>query len=157
MKKHLLLWALPFALLACGGEDGRKATDPEKDAAIRIGQITADEYRKTGLEYAMAVQVALGKTLQQKIAKEGDTKHFAKRAEGLMCFNNMYIAALVIPILAIIPALIINYSHQLLLIFTAILALMIFRFFIIFVKIACLHCRAKYICPQAGQMGVREK
>jgi hypothetical protein len=36
------------------------------------------------------------------------------------------------------------------------LILLLFRFFIIFPKIACIHCYAKYICPQAGQMGVRE-
>lgn len=75
MKKQLVLWVLPFALFACRGEGDRKgqeATVPEKEAVIRIGQTaTADEYRETGLEYAMAVQAALGKTLQQKIAQEG--------------------------------------------------------------------------------------
>jgi hypothetical protein len=94
--------------------------------------------------------------ISKKIAKEGNPENFAKRAEGLFCFNNMYIAALIIPIIAIIPTLFINYSMPLLLIFFALVALLVFRFFVIFTKIACLHCRAKYICPQAGQMGVRE-
>jgi hypothetical protein len=92
----------------------------------------------------------------KKIAKEGNPNNFVKRAEGLLCFNNMYIAALVIPIIAIVPALIINFSMPLLIIFLALIALLAFRFFVIFTKIACIHCRAKYKCPQAGQMGVRE-
>ena len=94
--------------------------------------------------------------VSKKIAKEGNPKNFAERAEGLFCFNNMYIAALIIPIIAIIPALFVNHSISLLIIFFALIALLVFRFFVIFTKIACLHCRAKYKSPQAGQMGVRE-
>lgn len=95
--------------------------------------------------------------VSKKIAKERDQKDFAKRAEGPFCFNNMYIAALIIPIIAIIPALIVNFSVALLIIFLALVVLLLFRFFVIFPKIACLHCAAKYKCPQAGSMGVRDK
>ncbi len=94
--------------------------------------------------------------VSKKIAKEGNPENFAKRAEGLLCFNNMYIAALIIPIIVIVPALIVNFSIPLLIIFLSLITLLVFRFFVLFAKIACLHCRAKYICPQAGQMGVRE-
>ena len=94
--------------------------------------------------------------VSKRIAGEGNLENFPKRAEGVFCFNNMYISALIIPIIAIIPALLLNYSAPLLIIFLALLALLVFRFFIIFAKIACLHCRAKFKCPQAGQMGVRE-
>ncbi|MFC1824230.1 hypothetical protein ACFL9T_16080 [Thermodesulfobacteriota bacterium] len=94
--------------------------------------------------------------ISKKITNEGDQKDFVKRAEGLFCFNNMYIAALIIPIIALIPALIVNYAVSLLAIFLALVALLLFRFFVIFPKIACLHCFAKYKCPQAGSMGVRE-
>lgn len=94
--------------------------------------------------------------VSKKIAKEGNPENFAKRAEGLFCFNNMYIAALIIPLIAIIPAFIVNFSVLLLIIFLALITLLVFRFFVLFTKIACLHCRAKYKCPQAGQMGVRE-
>ncbi len=93
--------------------------------------------------------------LSRKLAKAGDPKDFAKRAEGMFCPNNLYIASLAIPILAIIPALIINFSVVLLLIFLAVVGLLLFRFFIIFPKIACVHCSAKFKCPQAGAMGVR--
>jgi len=54
-----------------------------------------------------------------------------------------------------LPALAINFSYLLLALFLAVLGLLIFRFFVIFPKIACLHCHAKFKCPQAGAMGVR--
>ena len=93
----------------------------------------------------------------KKIAKEGDLKDFARRAEGLFCPNNLYLASLIVPLLAMIPALIVNFSIVLLLIFLVELGLLLFRFFIIFPRIACLHCIAKYECPQAGAMGIRNR
>ena len=95
--------------------------------------------------------------LSKKIAKEGDLKDFPRRAEGLFCPNNLYLASLIVPILAMIPALIVNFSVVLLLILLAVVGLLLFRFFIIFPRIACLHCRAKYGCPQAGAIGVRDR
>ena len=92
--------------------------------------------------------------VSRKLAKEGDVKHFPNRAKGMFCSNNLYIAALVIPIIAIIPALIINFSFILLAMLLALVALLIFRFFVIFTKIACVHCRAKNVCPQARSMGL---
>jgi len=93
----------------------------------------------------------------RRCSKERDQKNFTRRAEGPLCFNNMYIAALMVPIIAIIAALIVNFSIPLLSIFLALIALLLFRFFVIFPRIACLHCAAKFKCPQAGQMGVRER
>ena len=95
--------------------------------------------------------------LSKKIAKEGDLKGFPRRAQGLFCPNNLYLASLIIPVVAIIPALIVNFSVVLLLIFLAVMGLLLFRFFILFPRIACLHCRAKYECPQAEAMGVRNR
>ncbi|HUL20757.1 MAG TPA: hypothetical protein VLZ10_04835 [Thermodesulfobacteriota bacterium] len=95
--------------------------------------------------------------LSKKIAKEGDLKDFPRRAQGLFCPNNLYLASLLIPIVAMIPALIVNFSVILLIIFLAVVGLLLLRFFIIFPRIACLHCRAKYECPQAGAMGVRNR
>jgi len=94
--------------------------------------------------------------LSKKIAKEGDPKNFPKRAEGLFCPNNLYMASLIVPILAMLPALFLNFSAALLLIFLGVVGLLLFRFFIIFPKLACLHCSAKHQCPQAGAMGVRD-
>jgi hypothetical protein len=93
--------------------------------------------------------------LSKKIAREGDLKDFPNRAKGLFCPNNLYLVSLIVPILAMIPALIINFSVVLLLIFLAGVGLLLFRFFSIFPKVACLHCRAKYNCPQAEAIGVR--
>jgi hypothetical protein len=89
------------------------------------------------------------------LAKEGKPDDFPKRSKGLLSSNNLYMATLLIPIIAIVPALILNFSVLLLAILLAILALLLFRIFVIFPKIGCLHCRAKFKCPQAEAMGVR--
>ena len=95
--------------------------------------------------------------LSKRIAKAGDLKDFPRRAQGLLCPNNLYLASLIVPIVAMVPALIVNFSIVLLIIFLAVVGLLLFRFFIIFPRIACLHCRAKYECPQAEAMGVRNR
>jgi hypothetical protein len=61
------------------------------------------------------------------------------------------------PIVVAIPALIINFSFIQLILFLIVVGLLIFRFFVIFPKIACLHCQAKYTCPVGEQIGVRNK
>jgi hypothetical protein len=94
--------------------------------------------------------------LSRKIVREGNPKNFPNRAKGLLCSNNLYMASLIFPIIAIIPALIMYFSSIVLLILVIIIGLLLFRFFIIFMKVSCIHCRAKYTCPQAGQMGVRD-
>jgi hypothetical protein len=90
--------------------------------------------------------------VSRKIAKEGDVKQFPSRAGGMFCPNNLYIASLVIPIVAIIPALILDFSFVVLAILLVVIGLLIFRFFVIFPKLACVYCRAKNICPQAQSM-----
>ena len=90
--------------------------------------------------------------VSRKVAKEGKVKEFASRAKGLFCPNNLYIASLVIPIFAVIPALILDFSVLVLAILIIVVGLLIFRFFVIFPKIACVHCRAKNVCPQAQSM-----
>jgi hypothetical protein len=95
--------------------------------------------------------------VSRRFAKEGDPKRFAQRAEGLLCPNNLYLVSLVLPILALIPALILGFSWPLLIILAGLLALLLYRFFVIFPRVACLHCYAKHQCPQAEAMGVRER
>ncbi len=95
--------------------------------------------------------------ISSKIAKRGDPDKFASRASGLLCHNNLYLIALILPILAIVPGLVMNFSFLLLAIWLAIVALLLFRFFIIFNRLACLHCKAKYLCPNAEKTGVRER
>lgn len=94
--------------------------------------------------------------IAKKIARPGDPKDFPNRARGLLCHNNLYLAALVLPIIAMLPALVLNFSFVLLVIFLTVVGLLLFRFFVIFTRIACVHCSAKYDCPNAAQTGVRD-
>jgi hypothetical protein len=92
--------------------------------------------------------------ISRKVAKQGDIKDFPNRAKGILCHNNMYIASLVLPIIVMIPALIINFSWLVLTLLLVVVTLLLFRFFIMFTKIVCLHCAAKNICPNAISMGL---
>ena len=92
----------------------------------------------------------------RKVAKERALEDFKNRGEGLVCHNNLYVAALVIPILALIPVLILDFSFVVLALLLAVVALMLFRFFVIFPKTACLHCSAKKECPNAEAMGIQD-
>ena len=94
--------------------------------------------------------------VSRKLAQPGRVKNLARRSQGLLCPNNLYMASLLLPLVVLIPAMIINFSWSLLSIFVVIAGLLVFRFFVIFPKLACLHCYAKYKCPQAGMMGVRD-
>ncbi len=91
--------------------------------------------------------------VSRKIAKEGSLKSFSNRAQGFFCPNNLYVASLAFPVLAIILALVLKFSLLGLVILLTLLGLLLFRFFVIFPKIACVHCRAQGICPQAQSMG----
>jgi len=95
--------------------------------------------------------------LSARMAKERPKKEFPRRAEGIFCANNVYMASLMVPIAAMIAGMLFNFSAALLLVFLIVAALLIFRFFVIFPKLACLHCKAKHACPQAAAMGVRDK
>jgi hypothetical protein len=88
-------------------------------------------------------------------ARKGDD--LAKRAQGALSPNNLYLASLLLPLLALIPAMIIHFSWGLPVIFVILLGLLAFRFLIIFPKLACIHCQAKYKCPQAAMLGVRDR
>ena len=95
--------------------------------------------------------------VSRKIAREGSLKDFQSRANGPFCPNNLYIASLAIPVIAIIPALVLNFSLLVLVVLFVIVGLLLFRFFVIFTKVACVHCRAQNICPQAQSMGFSKK
>lgn len=75
MKTKTALFAAVFALLACKDEAPLKGADeaaPGEGLEIRVGKgYTTEDFREAGREYAMAVQAALGKTLQEKIKEEG--------------------------------------------------------------------------------------
>jgi hypothetical protein len=92
----------------------------------------------------------------RKITKQGNLEDFPKRAKGMLSHNKLYMAAKIFPILAIIPALILNFSFILLVVFLAVLGLMVFRVFVLFPKIACIRCAAKKECPNAQSMGLND-
>ncbi|MFC2167033.1 hypothetical protein ACFLQZ_03625 [Acidobacteriota bacterium] len=94
--------------------------------------------------------------VSRKIARARDEEEFPNRSKGLLCPNNLYMFSLASPIIALIPALLLHFSLLLLIVFLILVLLMVFRIFVIFPKIGCLHCYAKFQCPQADQMGVRE-
>ena len=94
--------------------------------------------------------------ISRKIAREGNSDDFARRAQGPLCHNNLYMAALVLPIVGMLPALIFNFSAVLLATFFGVVGLLLFRIFVIFTKIACVHCKAKNTCPNARSMGLGE-
>ncbi len=95
--------------------------------------------------------------LSRKVAVEGNPQDFAKRGKGLLCHNNFYMTALIGPIILIIPALFLNFSLWSLATWVALVGLLLFRFFVIFGSVACLHCSAKYECPNAERTGVRDR
>jgi hypothetical protein len=93
----------------------------------------------------------------KKITRLGNPSDFPKRAMGFFCPNNIYIFNLVLPILCGIPILIFNFSYFLLSLEIFLFTLLATRFVFIIPTLACLHCLSKFVCPQAGQMGVRDK
>ena len=92
--------------------------------------------------------------VSKRIASERTADDFPLRAEGLLCHNNMYMGSLFAPLIAILPALFINFSLLIMAIFLTVLVLLLFRFFVIFPKVACVHCYAKNRCPNAQKMGL---
>jgi hypothetical protein len=95
--------------------------------------------------------------VSRKLAKEGNVREFSRRAKGLLCPNNLYIASLALPVVLLIPALVINFSFLPLGILIILIGLLVFRFFVIFPKVACGHCRARNVCPNARAMGLSNK
>ena len=89
-----------------------------------------------------------------KIAAERDLDDFPRRAQGAFCHNNLYLAALVLPLLLMLPALFLDFSVVLLAVFLGVAALLVFRLFVLFRKVACVHCIAKKRCPNAQSMGL---
>jgi hypothetical protein len=89
----------------------------------------------------------------RRIAKQGDIKDFPNRSKGIICHNNMYMASFVAPIVAITPALVINFSSFVLAVLITLIGLLFFRIFVLFRRIGCVHCAAKKECPNARSIG----
>jgi hypothetical protein len=89
--------------------------------------------------------------LSRRLVKAGDIKQFSLRAKGAFCPNNLYLASLGIPILALMPALILNFSFLLLTIWIAVVGLLVFRFLVVFPRLACGHAGLKISVPTLKQ------
>ena len=83
-----------------------------------------------------------------------DPDRFSERARGILCHNNLYMAALVLPLLLILPGLVADFSIALLALFVILAALLAFRMFVLFTRVACVHCAAKRHCPNAQAMRI---
>lgn len=92
--------------------------------------------------------------LSRRIAEEGDLEEFPKRAGGPLSHNKFYMGSLIFPIVAVLPALALDFSWLLLAMWATVLGLMLFRVFYVFRKVACVHCMAKHRCPNAKSMGL---
>lgn len=90
----------------------------------------------------------------RKIAKQGNLEDFPDRGKGIFCHNHMYMAALILPVPALLAALFFNFSLLLLGLFLGVVVLLLYRIFVLFPKIACIHCGAKRECPNAQSMGL---
>jgi hypothetical protein len=92
--------------------------------------------------------------LSAKMTAARDPQDFPKRAQGILCHNNLYMASLVLPLPLVLPALVVHFSVVLLAVFLAVAALLAFRILVIFPRVACVHCAAKGVCPNARSMGI---
>jgi hypothetical protein len=100
--------------------------------------------------------VSANNLLARKLARKGDVSNFKNRAGGICSHNKMYMGSLFFPVIALLPAMIINFSPLLLIFFIAVLFLLLTRMLVIFPKVACIHCRAKNVCPNAKAMGLAD-
>jgi hypothetical protein len=87
-----------------------------------------------------------------RVAPRRDPDRFPERARGALCHNNLYMAALGLPLLLMLPGLVADFSVLLLGLFLTLVALLALRVFVLFARVACAHCAAKGACPNAQAM-----
>ena len=92
--------------------------------------------------------------VSRRLAKARPPDEFGGRAEGVLCHNNLYMAALIAPLAMILPGVILNFSILGLGMLLVVAALLAFRYFVVFKRTACPHCAAKGRCPNAKSMGI---
>ena len=78
----------------------------------------------------------------------------ARRAQGLLCHNHLYMGSLIAPIPLLAVGLIFNFSLTALALMLIVAALLAFRIVVVFMRLACPHCAAKGHCPNAKAMGI---
>jgi hypothetical protein len=79
---------------------------------------------------------------------------FARRAEGVLCHNNLYLGSLVAPVALLAIGIIVNFSLPTLVVLVSVVVLLAIRVVVVFRRLACPHCAAKGRCPNAKAMGL---
>jgi hypothetical protein len=92
--------------------------------------------------------------LSARIAPLADEDEFPERGNGVLCHNNLYLAALIAPLVLMVPALILDFSWLVLAILFVVGVLLVFRMMVLFPRVACGHCAARRRCPNAQAMGI---
>ncbi|MCL5734557.1 MAG: hypothetical protein M1274_03050 [Actinobacteria bacterium] len=90
----------------------------------------------------------------RRIARPREVARFGDRAKGTFCPNNLYLASLGFPVVAVIPGMALRFWCRFEEPWFVLVALLLFRFFVVFPRIACINCRAKNVCPNAQAMGL---
>lgn len=93
--------------------------------------------------------------LARRIAYQGKPQHFKRRAKGPLCHNNLYLAALAVPIPLLLAGLALEFSAAVLVLTVSVAALLVFRIAVLFRRTACPNCAAKQRCPNAARLGIR--
>jgi hypothetical protein len=92
--------------------------------------------------------------LARRLGRKGSMDDFGKRAGRPLSHNKLYMASFILPIVAIVPGLVLEFSLVVLGLLLAVVGLLLLRFFVIFPKVACIHCMMKHRCPNAKAMGL---
>jgi len=92
--------------------------------------------------------------LSPRFSRVRSPEEFGRRAEGVLCHNHLYMTALIAPLVLMVVGLVLNYSVAGLACLLGVAALMAFRYFILFMRVACPHCAMKGRCPNAKAMGI---
>jgi len=84
----------------------------------------------------------------------GEVAEFEERAQGVLCHNTLYVAALVAPLVLVVPALVLAFSWAVVALALAIAALIAVRVEVVFRLLGCPRCLARRWCPNARAMHV---
>ncbi len=93
--------------------------------------------------------------LSRRVAGKGDLSRFDERAIGILCHNNLYLASQIAPIPIIATALVLDPSLVLAVLLAAVILFLVARVVLFFKRLACPHCAAKKVCPNAKMLGLQ--
>lgn len=92
--------------------------------------------------------------LSPRFSRVRSPEEFGRRAEGVLCHNNVYMGALAAPLALIAVGLVLNFSVAGVVCLALLAGLLACRYFGLFKRVACPHCAMKGRCPNAKAMGI---